>query len=89
MKLDKTFTAVLQQGKQKGSWIRIIMPGSADFFGTRGVVKVRGTLDGQPFEGSFIPMGDGTHMLPVNALARKALGKEIGDTLTIHLVERL
>ena len=65
------------------------MPGSVIFFGTRGYVKVRGTIDGHPFESSFMSMGDGTHMMPVKAEIRSKIGKEHGDTVTIHLTERL
>jgi hypothetical protein len=34
-------------------------------------------------------MGDGTHKLPVKADVRKALGKEAGASVTVHLQERL
>lgn len=89
MKLDKTFTAQLVKGTHKGSWTRVVMPGSAEFFGTRGLVKIKGTIDGYPFEGSFMAIGDGTHMLPVKAATRKAIGKDVGDSVTVHLKERI
>jgi hypothetical protein len=87
--LPKEFTATLVKSPNKGGWTYLIWPESVAFFGSGGLVKVRGTIDGQPFESAFMALGNGTQKLPVKAALRKAIRKEAGDQVTVRIEERL
>lgn len=87
--LDIRFNAVLGKVREGDTWTCVQLPGSAGVFGTRGLIKVAGTVDGEPFRGAFMALGDGTHKLPVSSAVRRAIGKSDGDTVEVHLTERL
>ena len=85
----REFDAQLQKGDNPGAWTCVVLPDAAALFGTRGLVKIRGAIDGEPFEGALMAQGDGTHRLPVRAKLRTTIGKQAGDTVHVRIDERL
>ena len=86
--IDVTFTAPMVRDESVGGWTVVHVADSGTLLGTRKPVKVAGAIDGHPFAATMLPMGDGSHILPVKAALRKTIGKEAGADVTIHLNQR-
>lgn len=88
--LDHSFTAPIGVDVKGDIWSCVEMPGSAEFFATGKSVRVDATVDGIAVPNmGLMPTGTGGHMLSISAKLRKRLGKDIGDTVDVHLSRRL
>ena len=87
--LNQFFRAPLIRSPKPGGWTYVIWPESAAYFGTRGLVTIKGTMDGCQFQSSFMALGDGNHKLPVKAEILEAIGKAPGETVRVTLLERI
>lgn len=71
------------QGKEAGVVAAITPPVDViEWFGTRGRVPIRGTINGFPFRSSLMPMG-GCHMMPVNKTLCQGAGVKPGDLVDV------
>lgn len=83
--MDGIFTATIIKEEAKGGWTYVLWPGSAAYLGTGKAAKVEGTMDGHDFRATFLPWGDGSHMLPIKAALLKVLERQAGDTVEVRL----
>jgi hypothetical protein len=86
MEINQTFQATIEE---RGGWTVVVWPESVAFFGSTRSIKVKGSMNGVPFQTAFLPWGDGTQFLPVSKKVLKAMGKQSGDTITVTLEESL
>lgn len=87
--LKAKFDAVLERSAAAGGWVYVVWPESVAFFGTRGLVKVEGAMDGVRFRSAFMALGDGHHKLPVKQDLLRRLHKQVGETIRVELHARL
>lgn len=84
--MDKSsFSGVIVGENKKGGWTYIVWPESADFLGTRRPVKVSAKIGDHEFNATFLPVGDGTHMLPLGKSVMASIGKSSGDTVEVEV----
>jgi hypothetical protein len=71
------------EGKEAGVVAAITPPVDVpEYFGVRGRVAVRGTINGFAYRSSLMPMG-GCHMMPVNKALLKGARAQAGDVVDV------
>lgn len=78
----KRFKARIEPRDGSASWLYVVLPfDAARLWGTKGALKVKGTLNGAPFRSSIFPNGDGTHHIMMNKQLLAAAAAGLGDTV--------
>jgi len=79
-----SFEAILIRPEGVGTWTYLNLPKQvSETFGTKGQVKVKGTVNGHPFRSTVMPHGDGTHYLVVGKDIRHQIHATQGDTVSV------
>lgn len=84
-----SFEAPIGVDVKGDTWSCVEIPGSAEFFGTRKTVRVDARVDEVTLEnvGAMVT-GTGGHMVSLSAKVRTALGKDIGDRVSVVITRR-
>jgi len=84
--MKKRFTVELTARGPNGAWTFFTLPFSVEeVFGTKSRLPVKGTINGEPFTSSAMPVGDGTHALAVSKALQAAARASAGDRVTVVL----
>ncbi len=83
---EYSFEAVLIRPEGAGTWTYLNIPSEvSSSFGSKGQVKVKGTIEGYPYRSTALPMGDGSHYLVVGKDIRDQIKKVVGDSVKVTL----
>ena len=81
------FIATIEDAGGGGAFVRIPFDVEQVFGKKR--VPVRASIDGQPYRGTLVRMGEPCHLLIILKEIRQVIGKTIGDQVEITLEEDL
>jgi len=80
-----TFRAAIENPGDGGAFVRIPFDVEQAFGKKR--VKVKATIDGEPYRGPLVRMGEPCHILGVLKEIREKIGKTFGDEVEVTLEE--
>lgn len=81
------FRAVIENAGGGGAYV--IVPFDVEQAFGKKRVKIKATIEGEPYRGSLVRMGTPHHMLLVLKEIREKIGKSFGDEVAIELEEDL
>ncbi len=85
-RIAKTFKAALERMPSNLGWVIVRIPFDVPkVWGTRGMLKVKGKINGFAFRTSLFPTGRGYHYLLVNKRMQAGARAAPGDTVQFHL----
>ncbi|MEO8069095.1 MAG: YdeI/OmpD-associated family protein [Flavobacteriales bacterium] len=80
------FSGTIDRDHEKGSWSWVEFPHDVHkLYGTRGSVRVKGTINGIPIDRALMPTKSGYHMIIVNTEMRRKFKAKVGDTVIVEL----
>ena len=80
-----TFRAAIENPGDGGAFVRI--PSDVEQAFGKKRVKVKATIDGEPYRGPLVRMGEPCHILGVLKEIREKIGKTFGDEVEVTLEE--
>ena len=85
MTKTQTFTATIENAGGGGAFVRI--PFDVEEVYGKKRVPVKASIDGQPYRGTLVRMGEPFHILIILKAIREKIGKDFGDEVEIMLAE--
>ena len=85
MSQKQVFRAIIENAGSGGAYV--IVPFDVEQVFGKKRVKVKATIDGEPYRGSLVRMGSPYHILGVLKEIREKVGKSVGDEVMVELEE--
>ena len=85
--MKNAFTAKVELFKRKHGWYYISVPVALskplEHLADRGLIAINATIDNSTWPTSLLPMGDGTHIIPLPAKVRNKENLSLGLPIEI------
>lgn len=79
------FKGKIEAGDGGGAYVPFPYDAKAEF--GKGKIPMQCTIDGEPYRGTMIKYGTPFHIIPLLKAIREKIKKDIGDTVSVWLIE--